>query len=105
MEGDSTNRARTSEELRSHGAHEDFITVYFTEYEGRHSIVEELDPDSSGIGDKVMDSGGNFEPAIGGGYFKALWDGGVMEAWGRADSNNRKILYKAGLAHFAKNPP
>lgn len=99
MEGrNSTNRARTAEELRTLGASEDFITAYFTEYDGRHSIVEELDPDMSGIGDILIDEPDReFRSSIGGGYFQTLWDKGADAAWGQADSNNRRILEKAGL--------
>jgi len=98
MEKNSTNRARTADELRDLGAHEDFITAYFTEYDGRHSIVTELDPDMSGIGDTLIDSEDrDFRASIGGGYFQTLWEQGAEAAYGHADSNNQRILEKAGL--------
>lgn len=101
MEGDSTNRARTADELRSLGASEDFIAVYFTEYDGRHSIVEELDPDAGGIGDVLIDEPDQeFRASIGGGYFQALWEDGASAAWGRADTSNRAILQKAGVVEI-----
>jgi len=100
MERNTTpNRARTATELARLGASEDFIEAYFTEWEGRHSIVAELDPDMSGIGDKLIDDpDSEFRASIGGGYFQALWEDGASAAWGRADGNNRAILEKAGLA-------
>jgi len=102
MEKHSTNRARTADELRSLGAHEDFIAAYFTEYEGRHSIVDELDPNSAGIGDTFIDNPNKeWDASIGGGYFNALWKDGASAAWRRADGNNRAILEKAGLAQTA----
>jgi hypothetical protein len=102
MEGNSTNRARTADELRTLGASEDFIKAYFTEHDGRHSIVAELDPDMGGIGDVLIDDPDKeWRASIGGGYFKALWEDGASAAWGRADSNNRRILEKAGLVQTA----
>jgi hypothetical protein len=96
MESDSTNRARTADELRALGASEDFITAYFTEYDGRHSIVQELDPDMSGIGGTLIDDPDReFRPSIGGGYFEHLWEKGAKGA--PADKNNQAILRKAGL--------
>ena len=98
MEGNSTNRARTADELRALGASEDFIAAYFTEYDGRHSIVSELDPDMGGIGDVLIDDPDKeWRASIGGGYFQALWEDGASAAWGRADGNNREILKKAGI--------
>jgi hypothetical protein len=93
MEGDSTNRERTADELRDLGASEDFITAYFTEYDGRHSIVAELD---GGFGGSLIDRG-DFRASVGGGYFEALWNEGAVSAWARADGSNRAILEKAGL--------
>lgn len=94
MEQDTpTNRERTADELRDLGASEDFITAYFTEYEGRHSIVQELD---GGFGGSLIDDG-EFYAGVGGGYFEALWNDGASAAWARADGSNREILKKAGL--------
>lgn len=95
MEQNTTpNRVRTATELARLGASEDFIEAYFTEYDGRHSIVEELD---RGFGGTLIDEG-DFRASVGGGYFEALWKDGASAAWGRADGSNREILRKAGLA-------
>jgi hypothetical protein len=96
MEEDSTTRSRTADELRALGASEDFITAYFTEYDGRHSIVIEID---LGFGGSLIDSDERpFRPSVGGGYFKRLWEHGADEAWNYADGDNRRILEKASLA-------
>jgi hypothetical protein len=95
MEQTTPNRQRTADELRTLGASEDFIEAYFTEYDGRHSIVEELD---GGFGGSLIDNPDReFKAHIGGGYFQTLWEQGAQSAFGHADGNNQQILRKAGL--------
>lgn len=85
------DRKYTRALLAAAGAHSDFIEVYMTSFDGRHSAAQELDKELFDL-EQYSDN-----PSLGGGFFAALWKDGATEAWPRADGTNRKILEKAGL--------
>lgn len=89
----STNRQWTEDELEIAGASREFIQVYMTPWNGRHSVAQELD---SGYGGSLLERGED-PSAVGGHFFDALWDGRMADACARADGSNKALLKAVGL--------
>jgi hypothetical protein len=66
--------------------------VYTYEYEGRHSVRQEIDSGPFTLTEL------NENPNLGGGFFAAVWRGDYEDAYARADSNNREILESVGTS-------
>jgi hypothetical protein len=85
MEGDSTNREYTEDELRDAGASALFCGYYRIADAGA-SARREVESGPFSL-DKLNDN-----PQLGGGFFAALWEGDETQALRRADSHNSTIL-------------
>jgi len=76
-------------ELRAAGASTLFIDYYYTapaDASARRTV--DTSDDILGLGRS---------PAMGGHFFKHLWEGRTSKAWMYADSKNRRILQELGV--------
>jgi len=89
MVNQMTPRTYSTGELRAAGASTLFIDYYYTAPANASArrMVDRSD-DILGIGRN---------PAIGGHFFKHLWEGRTSKAWAYADNANRSILDEIGV--------
>jgi hypothetical protein len=85
MEGDSTEREFTREQLRTAGASAMFI-AYYINAPANASARREVEQGPFDLSDL------NDSPRLGGGFFAALWNGNESAARRHADSQNSQIL-------------
>lgn len=81
-------REHNAAELRNAGASELFVNYYLAAPEGA-SARREVESGPFSLGEL------NDSPALGGGFFAALWNGNLWKAWRLADSKNATVLESA----------
>lgn len=86
MEGNTTSRKFSTEELRAAGASDEFISVYLSA--NSSSLKQELD---SGYGGDVLAEGRD-PTDVAGGWFTKMWNGELFWALCYADGKNTRVL-------------
>jgi len=89
MEGNSSNRRFTTEELRAAGASDECISLYLSAID--NGVKRELD---SGYGGTVLDRDGTDPTEVAGGWFTKVWNGELFWALCHADHGNTRALAK-----------
>lgn len=86
MEKDSTQTMFDAHDIKAVGGSTLAAQVYTCDYEGRHSVRDEIEDGPFSLG--VLSE----NPSLGGHFFAAVWDGDFDRAYARADGSNRQIL-------------